>query len=123
MVTFGGKKPWGFHPGCQVGGKGKGHNHCGNPTRRFILYFTRGNSMVLLFLFFFPQVYEVLKLLNELLPTSAGDQDDPQLSDKESFLVNQPDLLQKFGMDILPFLIQVLFLLLALLLHTIPIVL
>lgn len=79
--------------------------------------------MVLLFLFFFPQVYEVLKLLNELLPTSAGDQDDPQLSDKESFLVNQPDLLQKFGMDILPFLIQVLFLLLALLLHTIPIVL
>lgn len=60
---------------------------------------------------FFPQVYEVLKLLNELLPTSAGDQDDPQLSDKESFLVNQPDLLQKFGMDILPLLIQVLFLL------------
>lgn len=53
------------------------------------------------------QVYEVLKLLNELLPTSAGDQDDPQLLDKESFLVNQPDLLQKFGMDILPFLIQV----------------
>lgn len=79
--------------------------------------------MVLLFLFFFPQVYEVLKLLNELLPTSAGDQDDPQLSDKESFLVNQPDLLQKFGMDILPLLIQVLFLLLALLLHSIPIVL
>lgn len=56
------------------------------------------------------QVYEVLKLLNELLPTSTRDQENPQLSDKESLLVNQPDLLQKFGMDILPLLTQVLFL-------------
>ncbi|TQE09362.1 hypothetical protein C1H46_004999 [Malus baccata] len=52
------------------------------------------------------QVYEVLKLLNELLPTSTRDQENPPLSDKESLLVNQPDLLQKFGMDILPLLTQ-----------------
>ncbi|PRQ43454.1 putative aminoacyltransferase, E1 ubiquitin-activating enzyme [Rosa chinensis] len=53
------------------------------------------------------QVYEVLKLLNELLPTSARDQDAPQLSEKESFLINRPELLEKFGRDILPSLIQV----------------
>ncbi|KAL5546226.1 hypothetical protein UlMin_005913 [Ulmus minor] len=53
------------------------------------------------------QVYEVLKLLNELLPTSSGDKDAPQLSEKESFLVNRPELVQNFGMDILPSLIQV----------------
>jgi E3 ubiquitin-protein ligase TRIP12 len=53
------------------------------------------------------QVYEVLKLLNELLPTSARDLDAQQVSDKESFLVNCPSLLQKFGMDILPLLVQV----------------
>lgn len=57
-------------------------------------------------LYFLTQVYEVLKLLNELLPTS-GDQDAPQVLDRESFLVNQPDLLRKFGMDILPLIIQV----------------
>ncbi|KAG7964552.1 hypothetical protein I3843_09G176100 [Carya illinoinensis] len=53
------------------------------------------------------QVYEVLKLLNELLPSTARDQDAQQVLDKESFLVNSPSLLQKFGMDILPLLIQV----------------
>ncbi|GLT72296.1 hypothetical protein SLA2020_442450 [Shorea laevis] len=53
------------------------------------------------------QVYEVLKLLYELLPTSARDPDAQQVSDKESFLVNSPSLLQKFGMDVLPLLIQV----------------
>ncbi|KAK9289472.1 hypothetical protein L1049_007627 [Liquidambar formosana] len=54
------------------------------------------------------QVHEVLNLLNELLPTLARDQEDvPLVSDKESFLVDHPDLLQKFGMDILPNLIQV----------------
>jgi len=63
--------------------------------------------MVLLLLFFHPQVYEVLKLLNELLPTSARDLDAQQVSDKEAFLVNCPSLLQKFGMDVLPLLIQV----------------
>lgn len=52
----------------------------------------------------------MLKLLNELLPTLArGDQDVQLASDKESFIVNQPDLLQKFGMDILTKLIQVCF--------------
>lgn len=53
------------------------------------------------------QVHEVLKLLNELLPTSAGVQ---MVSEKLSLLVDQPDLLQQFGMDILPMLIQVSFL-------------
>ncbi|KAJ9181624.1 hypothetical protein P3X46_009736 [Hevea brasiliensis] len=54
------------------------------------------------------QVHEVLKLLNELLPPVARDQDVQQeMSDKESFLVNDPDLLHKFGSDILPTLIQV----------------
>ncbi|KAM6569071.1 hypothetical protein CsatB_017056 [Cannabis sativa] len=53
------------------------------------------------------QVYEVLNLINALLPASTGDQDAPELLDKESFLKNQPDLLKKFGMDILPSMIQV----------------
>ncbi|KAJ9184255.1 hypothetical protein P3X46_004000 [Hevea brasiliensis] len=54
------------------------------------------------------QVHEVLKLLNELLPPVAKDQDVQQeVSEKESFLVNHPDLLHKFGSDILPMLIQV----------------
>ncbi|POO01586.1 Coatomer beta subunit [Trema orientale] len=52
------------------------------------------------------QVYEVLKLLDELLPTSTG-QDAPELFNKDSFLKNQPELLQKFGVDVLPLLIQV----------------
>lgn len=66
--------------------------------------------MVVLLLFFLSQVYEVLKLLYELLPTSARDRDAQQVSDKESFLVNSSSLLQKFGMDVLPLLIQVGFL-------------
>ncbi|XVF07968.1 hypothetical protein REPUB_Repub06bG0184900 [Reevesia pubescens] len=53
------------------------------------------------------QVHEVLKLLNELLPTSAGDQRNQVVLDKESFLADHPDLLQKFGTDILPMLVQV----------------
>ncbi|XP_038695808.1 E3 ubiquitin-protein ligase UPL4-like isoform X2 [Tripterygium wilfordii] len=52
------------------------------------------------------QVHEVLKLLNELVPTSARDQFVQQLSDKESFLVDHPHLLQKFGVDIFPILIK-----------------
>lgn len=51
-----------------------------------------------------------MKLLNELLPTSVGDQCAQQVLDKQSFLVDRPDLLQNFGMDILPMLIQVGFL-------------
>ncbi|KAM7468155.1 hypothetical protein LguiB_015717 [Lonicera macranthoides] len=53
------------------------------------------------------QVHEVLKLLNELLPPIARDQDIKSGSDKEAFLMNRPDLLQMFGMDLLPVLIQV----------------
>ncbi|KAI3474020.1 hypothetical protein Pfo_028808 [Paulownia fortunei] len=53
------------------------------------------------------QINEVLKLLNELLPTISAEQDDQQKSDKEAFLLNHPDILQKFGVDLLPILIQV----------------
>ncbi|EOA19810.1 hypothetical protein CARUB_v10000054mg [Capsella rubella] len=52
------------------------------------------------------QVHEVLKLVIELLPASP---EDNQLAlEKESFLVNQPDLLQRFGTDMLPVMIRVL---------------
>ena len=61
----------------------------------------------LFLLYLLPQVCEVLKLLNALLPASAGDQDVQMVLDKESFLANQPDLLQKFGNSILPILLQV----------------
>uniref|UniRef100_A0A6N2LAS4 HECT-type E3 ubiquitin transferase n=1 Tax=Salix viminalis TaxID=40686 RepID=A0A6N2LAS4_SALVM len=54
------------------------------------------------------QVHEVLKLLNVLLPIIARDQDVQQLVlDKETFLANHPKLLQKFGLDIISSLIQV----------------
>ncbi|KAG5243613.1 E3 ubiquitin-protein ligase [Salix suchowensis] len=54
------------------------------------------------------QVHEVLKLLNVLLPIIARDEDVQQLVlDKEKFLANHPKLLQKFGLDIIPSLIQV----------------
>lgn len=53
-------------------------------------------------------MHEVLKLVNELLPASPVE--DNQLAlEKESFLVNQPDLLQRFGTDMVPVMIQVLF--------------
>ncbi|CAH8371193.1 unnamed protein product [Eruca vesicaria subsp. sativa] len=53
------------------------------------------------------QVHEVLKLVIELLPlTAVGDN---QLAlEKESFLLDQPNLLQQFGADMLPVMIQVL---------------
>lgn len=57
--------------------------------------------------YIFLQVYESLRLLNVLLPTSARDQDSPELSNNESLLLNQPDLLQKLGQDILPVIVQV----------------
>lgn len=53
----------------------------------------------------FSQVCEVLKLLNELLPTE--DAKTEQLSEKVSFLAHNPKQLQKFGLDILPLLVQV----------------
>lgn len=50
----------------------------------------------------------MLKLLNALLPIIARDQDVQQhVLDKETFLANHPKLLQKFGLDIIPSLIQV----------------
>ncbi|KAL3628555.1 E3 ubiquitin-protein ligase upl4 [Castilleja foliolosa] len=53
------------------------------------------------------QINEVMKLLNVLLPTITAEQDDQQKSDKEAFLLNRSDILQKFGVDLLPILIQV----------------
>ncbi|MCE3052106.1 E3 ubiquitin-protein ligase upl4 [Datura stramonium] len=53
------------------------------------------------------QVDEVLKLLNELLPPISREQNIQLAADKEQFLINHPDLLQKFGFDLLPVLIQV----------------
>uniref|UniRef100_M4EJ94 HECT-type E3 ubiquitin transferase n=1 Tax=Brassica campestris TaxID=3711 RepID=M4EJ94_BRACM len=53
------------------------------------------------------QVHEVLKLVIELLPASPVG--DNQLAlEKESFLVDQPNLLQQFGADMLPVMTQVL---------------
>ena len=51
--------------------------------------------------------FEVLKLLNELLPAIGRDLNVPLNMEKEAFLESRPDLLQKFGMDLLPILIQV----------------
>lgn len=53
------------------------------------------------------RVYEVLKLLNELLPSLDNDQNDQLVLDKKSFLTTHPDVLQKLGMDVFPMLIQV----------------
>ncbi|CAM8924666.1 unnamed protein product [Rhodiola kirilowii] len=53
------------------------------------------------------QTQEVLKLLNELLPCLDEDQNAGIVSDKKSYLVDDPDILQKLGIDILPSLIQV----------------
>lgn len=60
-------------------------------------------------------MHEVLKLLNELVPDIATDQNVSLNSEKEAFLVNQPDHLQKFGMDLLSILIQVGYLICSLL--------
>ncbi|KAL8039502.1 hypothetical protein ABFX02_10G041200 [Erythranthe guttata] len=53
------------------------------------------------------RIHEVLKLLNELLPTNTPEQDSQQKSEKEDFLFSHPDILKKFGVDLLPTLIQV----------------
>ncbi|KAI3949984.1 hypothetical protein MKW92_017096 [Papaver armeniacum] len=49
------------------------------------------------------QVYEVLKLLNVLLPPLEGK----KLSTKEKVLQEQPELLRRFGIDIVPTLVEV----------------
>ncbi|CAN4116979.1 unnamed protein product [Withania somnifera] len=53
------------------------------------------------------QVDEVLKLLNELLPPFPREQNIQLYAEKEQFLTNHPDILQRFGFDLLPVLIQV----------------
>ncbi|KAL8149850.1 hypothetical protein AgCh_006752 [Apium graveolens] len=53
------------------------------------------------------EVHEVFKLINELLPSISQDQDSNINRDKEIFLLNQPDLLEKFSTDLLPVLVQV----------------
>lgn len=52
------------------------------------------------------QVHEVLKLLNELLPSNTEDYNPLEL-EKQEFLTSRPDLLQRFGLDVLPVLVQV----------------
>lgn len=49
----------------------------------------------------------MLKLLNELLPDRTKDQNDQLVVDKESFLDNHSDLLQRLGIDVFPMLIKV----------------
>ncbi|RZC76532.1 hypothetical protein C5167_000633 [Papaver somniferum] len=49
------------------------------------------------------QVFEVLKLLNVLLPPVGGEKS----SSKEKVLKDQPELLRRFGMDIVPTLVEV----------------
>ncbi|KAL8152697.1 hypothetical protein V2J09_010457 [Rumex salicifolius] len=53
------------------------------------------------------QTHEVLRLLNELLPPIDRHDEDQILSCKEKILADHPDELQKFGMNVLPLLIQV----------------
>lgn len=54
------------------------------------------------------QVHEFMKLLNELLPSlSRSCENAPIMSDKEKILGDHPELLQQFGVNILPVLIQV----------------
>eukprot|EP00268_Persea_americana_P006273 TRINITY_DN1226_c0_g1_i4.p1 TRINITY_DN1226_c0_g1~~TRINITY_DN1226_c0_g1_i4.p1 ORF type:complete len:1136 (-),score=236.23 TRINITY_DN1226_c0_g1_i4:375-3782(-) len=53
-------------------------------------------------------IHEVLKLLNMLLPPlpGVGEHIQELASDKEKILMDQPELLCQFGVDILPVLIQ-----------------
>ncbi|KAK9733430.1 hypothetical protein RND81_04G067600 [Saponaria officinalis] len=51
------------------------------------------------------QVYEILKLLHEILPEVPRGKDVP-LTSKEKLLLDQSDTLQKFGMNIFPTLVQ-----------------
>lgn len=53
------------------------------------------------------QMHEVLKLLIQLLPVVSRNQEVPLAAEKEAFLVTHPDLVEKFGNDLLHVLIQV----------------
>ncbi|CAI9278790.1 unnamed protein product [Lactuca saligna] len=52
-------------------------------------------------------MHEVLKLLIQLLPVVSRNQEVPLAVEKEAFLVTHPDLVEKFGNDLLHVLIQV----------------
>ena len=52
-------------------------------------------------------MHEVLKLLIQLLPVVGRNHEVQLATEKAAFLVNHPDLVQKFGNDLLPVLIQV----------------
>lgn len=54
-----------------------------------------------------PQAHGVLKLLIQLLPVAARNDEVPLAEEKTTFLVNNPSFLQKFGNDLLHVLIQV----------------
>nr|KAJ0193615.1 hypothetical protein LSAT_V11C800415700 [Lactuca sativa] len=53
------------------------------------------------------QMHEVLKLLIQLLLVVSRNQEVPLAAEKEAFLVTHPDLVEKFGNDLLHVLIQV----------------
>ncbi|KAD3337492.1 hypothetical protein E3N88_33012 [Mikania micrantha] len=53
------------------------------------------------------QAHEVLKLLIQLLPVVARNHEIPLAEEKANFLVNNPNVFQKFGNDLLDVLIQV----------------
>nr|KAJ0197924.1 hypothetical protein LSAT_V11C700375030 [Lactuca sativa] len=53
------------------------------------------------------QMHEVLKLLIQLLPVVFRNQEVPLAAEKEAFLVTHPDLVEKFGNDLLHVMIQV----------------
>ncbi|KAF6134782.1 hypothetical protein GIB67_002183 [Kingdonia uniflora] len=55
----------------------------------------------------FNQVYEVMKLLNELLPSLTGNDDTSAPQGKEKILADYPELLRQIGIDIIPVLIKV----------------
>ncbi|XP_021751622.1 E3 ubiquitin-protein ligase UPL4-like isoform X2 [Chenopodium quinoa] len=52
-------------------------------------------------------VHEVLKLLHGLLPEVVRDKKEELLSSTDRILLDQPDIMQEFGTDILPTLVQV----------------
>lgn len=52
-------------------------------------------------------MHEILKLLHELLPEVSRDKKEEILSSTERILLDQPHILQEFGLDILPTLVQV----------------
>lgn len=57
---------------------------------------------------FLPQVLEVLKLCNQLIPSRFRDTEDTQLVlAKEKIIIDDPKYLAMFSADILPASIQV----------------